>query len=161
MLNPYELVLSEGCYYLICNNDWFDTLSNYRVDRMRRVRILDEPRRDMHTLDGVGSGFTPGTQAREYCEQHLYMFSGDPVSAVLRIHGGGVSTLVDAFGGSVRFDEDERGWLAHVRASAASILMFVRRVGPALEIVSPASLRDQMRKDLESSLKRYRDLPHS
>ena len=34
IINPYQLVAKEGKYYLICNYDKYDDISNYRVDRI-------------------------------------------------------------------------------------------------------------------------------
>ena len=42
IVNPYQMVANEGKYYLICNYDKYDNLSNYRIDRMTEIEILDE-----------------------------------------------------------------------------------------------------------------------
>ena len=33
VVNPYQMVVANGRYYLICNYDKYDTLANYRIDR--------------------------------------------------------------------------------------------------------------------------------
>ena len=37
------MVANDGKYYLICNYDKYDNLSNYRVDKMTQVQIVDRP----------------------------------------------------------------------------------------------------------------------
>ena len=51
-INPYQLVAKEGKYYLICNNVKYDSVSNYRVDRMTDMEILPHKRRAFNTLIG-------------------------------------------------------------------------------------------------------------
>ena len=46
IVNPYQMVANEGKYYLICNYDKYDNLSNYRIDRMTEIEILDEKVKD-------------------------------------------------------------------------------------------------------------------
>lgn len=46
--------VSNGCtggkYYLICNYDKYDDISNYRVDRIRNIQILEEKGKPFETL---------------------------------------------------------------------------------------------------------------
>lgn len=37
VINPYQMVATNGRYYLICNYDKYDTLSNYRIDRITGI----------------------------------------------------------------------------------------------------------------------------
>jgi predicted DNA-binding transcriptional regulator YafY len=39
IVNPYQMVATNGRYYLVCNYDKYDTISNYRVDRITKIRI--------------------------------------------------------------------------------------------------------------------------
>ena len=51
IINPYQIVATNGRYYLVCNNDKYDSLSNYRVDRITDIELLDEfvkPKRDLY-----------------------------------------------------------------------------------------------------------------
>ena len=41
VVNPYQMAAKEGKYYLICNYDKYDDISNYRVDRITKVEKLD------------------------------------------------------------------------------------------------------------------------
>lgn len=39
VVSPYQMVAKEGKYYLICNFDKYDDISNYRMDRIRNIRM--------------------------------------------------------------------------------------------------------------------------
>ena len=39
IVNPYQLVASNGWYYLIGNYDKYDNLSHYRIDKIRPFAV--------------------------------------------------------------------------------------------------------------------------
>ncbi len=42
IVNPYQMVVKNEKYYLICNKDEHDDICNYRIDRMKNINILNE-----------------------------------------------------------------------------------------------------------------------
>lgn len=52
-LNPYRMLMNDGRYYLICNNDKYDDLAHYRIDRLSGAQILEENARPLRR---AGSG---------------------------------------------------------------------------------------------------------
>lgn len=44
-VSPYALIWKDDHYYLVCNNQKYDNLMNLRIDRMKKLEILDEPSR--------------------------------------------------------------------------------------------------------------------
>ena len=40
IINPYAMVAIAGRYYVLCNNDKFDDIANYRIDRIIDVGKL-------------------------------------------------------------------------------------------------------------------------
>lgn len=53
VVTPYQMAAKEGKYYLICNYNKYDDISNYRLDRIRELKILDEPAKPFETLRGA------------------------------------------------------------------------------------------------------------
>ena len=53
VLNPYQMLASEGRYYLICNLDGKEDVSNYRLDRIAEIRLLDSPAKPAIILTGA------------------------------------------------------------------------------------------------------------
>ena len=52
VISPYQMAAQEGKYYLICNYDKYDDISNYRVDRIKDLEILDEPAKPLSPCPG-------------------------------------------------------------------------------------------------------------
>lgn len=74
---PVQLVYAEGYYYLVVFNEKHDDFANYRVDRMDRIEVLDEPalkNERIATFD-----------ARELESRAFGMYSGEPVAATLLV----------------------------------------------------------------------------
>lgn len=150
-LSPYRLLMNAGRYYLICNNERYDDLSHYRIDRLLDIRLLDEPIRPLRDLD-------PGkqTETDAYIREHVYMYSGDCVRARLRLRTACIPDAVDLFGPAITFDRADGEWIgAAIRAHPLAVCRFVRSLGAAAVLEAPQYLRDRVRDELAAALTLY------
>lgn len=153
IINPYQLAAKEGKYYLICNYDKYDDISNYRVDRIADIKLLDEPVKPFERLKWA-NGTTLDLAA--YMKEHPYMYSADNVRVKFRVCRAMVSDVIDLFGTDVRFSDEDEG---HVTVSTFTNGMaaeqFAKNYGPDVVILEPQSLREKVKDTLEQSLKYY------
>ena len=153
IINPYQLAAKEGKYYLICNYDKYDDISNYRVDRIADIKLLDEPIKPFERLKWA-NGTTLDLAA--YMKEHPYMYSADNVRVKFRVCRAMVSDVIDLFGADVRFSDEDEG---HVTVSTFTNGMaaeqFAKNYGPDVVILEPQSLREKVKDTLERSLKYY------
>ena len=82
IISPYQMAAKEGKYYLICNYDKYDDISNYRLDRITELKIMDEPAKPFDTLIWT-NGRT--LDLATYMKEHPYMYSSDNIRAVFRV----------------------------------------------------------------------------
>lgn len=68
------MAAKEGKYYLICNYDYYDDISNYRVDRISNIQILDEKAKPFESLKGANG---QALNLAQYMREHVYMYSSD------------------------------------------------------------------------------------
>ena len=155
VINPYQLVAKEGKYYLICNNDKYDSVGNYRVDRITDMEILDERVKPFNTL--TGSDGRP-LDLQEYMEKHIYMFAGENIRAVFRITKDCISDVIDMFGKDVKFSEETDTHIT-VTANVNELAMeqFAKAYTPWIEIIKPAKLREEMIEILSAGLGNYQE----
>lgn len=94
VVEPVALVFNEDNYYMTCYSSRHDSTSNYRVDRMDGVKIIDEPcsEKAIALRDEVAS----------YTEQAFKMFSGQPEDVVLEFDRGLIGVVYDKFGEGVK-----------------------------------------------------------
>ncbi len=155
IISPYQMAAQEGKYYLICNYDKYDDISNYRLDRIRDLKILDEKAKPFESLQW--SGGKPLNLA-EYMREHVYMYSGENVYAKFRIPMRMVGDVIDMFGRDVRFyDEDaaeERVSVA-AKVNEQAMAQFAKNFGPDVILMEPQNLVDQVKSELERSVQLY------
>ena len=82
VVSPYQMAAREGKYYLICNFDKYDDISNYRMDRIRGIRILDQRAKPFESLQGADGR---RLDLADYMKKHAYMFSSGNCRAVFRV----------------------------------------------------------------------------
>ncbi len=153
VVSPYQMAAKEGKYYLICNYDKYDDISNYRMDRIVDIRIIDEPIRPFKTLKGSGGR---ALDLSEYMKEHIYMYSGDSVRAKLRIVRPMITDLIDLFGNKVTFtDEDDTHVTAMVKAGEEALKQFAKNFAPDVIVLEPKKLRDTVKEELEKGVKGY------
>lgn len=154
IINPYQMAAKEGKYYLICNYDKYGDISNYRLDRITDIKILDEPAKPFEKLKWA-NGRT--LDLATYMKEHPYMYSSENVRVKFRINRPMISDVIDIFGSDVRFsDEDESGVTVSVYANEMALEQFAKNFSPDVLILEPQYLRDRMRENLEKSLNFYK-----
>ena len=154
IINPYQLVTKEGKYYLICNYNKYDTVSNYRVDRMTDMEILPERVKPFNTL--ISSDGRP-LDLKEYMEKHIYMFAGENIRAVFRADKFMLSDIIDVFGKDVRFsDESDTHITVTADVNELAMEQFAKAYTPYIEIIKPVALREKMIYNLSAGLEKYK-----
>lgn len=154
-ITPYQMAVQEGKYYLICNYDKYDDISNYRVDRIRNIQILEEKGKPFETLKW--SGHQP-MNLNEYMKEHVYMYSSENAFVKFRIVKAMISDVIDLFGKGVNFSEETDTHVSvsvHVNERAAE--QFAKNYAPDVVILQPKRLRDKLRDDLKKAWEAYED----
>lgn len=155
IINPYQMAAKEGKYYLICNYDKYDDISNYRLDRIADIKILDEPVKPFEQLNWANG---KALDLAAYMKEHPYMYSAGNVRVKFRICRDMVSDVIDLFGSDVQFsDEDETGVTVTAVVNEMAAEQFAKNYGPDVVILEPRSLREKVREHLERALKPYKD----
>ena len=154
VVTPYQMAAREGKYYLICNYDKYDDISNYRMDRIRDIRILGEPGKPFSELKWSGSR---ELDLEEYMKEHVYMYSGENIHVKFRIVKPMITDVIDMFGKDVIFsDEDETHVTVSAKINERAMERFARNFAPDVEVLQPESMREKLREELERAAEVYR-----
>lgn len=153
VINPYQMAAKEGKYYLICNLDKYNDISNYRIDRITDVKILDTPIKPFESLDGAKNDLL---DLSKYMTEHLYMFSSESVWVDFRIPRAMIGDVIDLFGSDVRFS-DETDTQVSVRAYVNEMAMrqFAKAYAPDVVVLGPQGLVEQVREDTRKTWEMY------
>ena len=153
VVSPYQMAAKEGKYYLICNHDRFDNVSNYRVERIAEIKLLDEPARPFATLEGSGG---KRLDLAKYMAEHIYMYSGGNTRVKFRIVREMICDVLDIFGQNVRFCEESDTHVCVIAdVNERAMLQLAKNYGPDVLILEPKRLVDAMREDAKNLLDAY------
>ena len=150
--SPYYLVNNQGKYYLVCNNNYFDDISNYRVERMGNIEVLDEDVKPLNTIKNCEN-----FDIVKYANENIYMFSTSTVDAKIRIDNEySVSYVQDWFGNNSKIYQNDRGEVfADVRTNEIALIFWCLQYGENIELIEPKETRAKIRHIVDKMYKNY------
>jgi predicted DNA-binding transcriptional regulator YafY len=139
IINPYQMVATNGRYYLICNYDKYDTLANYRVDRITNIKILDETRKPIKELtDGE-------LNLPKHMAEHVYMFAGGSIRAKFKAKNYLIDQIVDWFGVDVNISPiDDEECMIEVKVNKEAFFCWAMQYSIHIEVMEPKDMRERI-----------------
>ncbi len=151
-VNPYSIAATNGRYYLICNNTWFEGISHFRIDRITGIKIIPEKRRPINEIKGCEKGFS----LSKHMAEHINMFSDQAERVTFRAKKVILSELFDWFGRDMTFtDETDDEITVSVFASHQDMRLWATEFSRNVTVLYPKELVDDITNDLSEALKRY------
>jgi predicted DNA-binding transcriptional regulator YafY len=143
-VSPVALSWSDENYYLIALSDEREGFTHFRVDRMSGVQKLEEKR-------AAGSG---GLNLANYSKKVFGMFGGEESDVRLRVSNQLATAVIDRFGKDLIMIADGGD---HFTVSLRVVLSpvfygWLFQFGELCEVLSPQSLRDELRRRAEELL---------
>lgn len=152
LVNPYQMVATNGRYYLIANVERHDNVSHYRLDHIRDIEITDTPAKPQRKVEGLENGL----DLPKHMAEHVYMFAGESQRVIMRTTPGMAGELIDWFGSGVTFsDETETSVIAHVTANLQAMRFWALQYAPYVTVLAPQSLVDTVKEDLTLASEKY------
>ncbi|MCL2604697.1 MAG: WYL domain-containing protein [Defluviitaleaceae bacterium] len=157
-VTPYEIVVTNGRYYLICAHENSEQFHHYRIDYIHNAEIETAAARPITDIIGDGKRF----DLTRYMDEHIYMYGGESVTAAFRCDKREnkhiIGHIIDWFGygDGVRFsDETEDFVTAAVTANEKALSYWALQYGACVEVLKPTSLRLKVRENVEKMWAKY------
>lgn len=152
-INPYQMVNSNGHYYLVCNNDKYDDVGYFRIDKITDVEITDEKVKPAKSVKGLENGL----DLPKHLAEHIYMFAGASVPVIMRTVPWMLDNVVDWFGREniSLLEHTDTDMKIKVTCNEQAMLYWALQYGKGVEILKPETLRDNVRDALKEILKKY------
>ncbi|MCL2110847.1 MAG: WYL domain-containing protein [Clostridiales bacterium] len=142
--SPYHMVNSNGRYYLVCNCEPDGVLSNYRIDRITGIEMLDENARPLKEVLGGGSKL----DVAGYMNEHINLRAGKsaPISVVFQANKGDIiGEILDRFGMDVTFfEETDCTVKVRARMNKKDMLCWALQNYDEVVVLSPKELREDL-----------------
>ena len=90
IVSPYKLLLTDGNYYLLAFDDKKQEMRTYRVDRMRDVQLLGQPREGEEVFAAI--------DMKSYTQRVFSMYSGKQETVIIQFINPLLDAVIDRFG---------------------------------------------------------------
>ena len=148
---PYALCWDNENYYLIADYPRYDSISNFRVDRMESIELGDYREPDARRRN---------FQIETYTNGLFSMFGGEKVLAELAFENKLIGAVIDRFGRGVAVQPDERAGWFQIRADIVVSPAFwgwLFQFGNAAAVAGPDALKQQARAEIQKLAAMYGD----
>lgn len=154
VINPYQMAAVNGRYYLICNYDKYDTVSNYRLDRITDIRMSDTPVKPMKLVKGLENGLN----LPKHMAEHIYMFTGESVPVVFKAKKYLLTELFDWFGKDMQFlEETQKEVTVRVYVNLEAMRKWALQYAAHIKVISPEKLTDMVKEDIKKAMEQYEE----
>lgn len=155
LVNPYQLFLKNGHYYLACNYDGYDNILYCRVDKITKLEIADEQVRSITEIASYENGLNLG----KLNSRLPYMFEDEPQRIEFVTANGAanmIDNVIDWFGHDVHITELADGNTKFsLTASTKAMRFWILQFGKYVKVLSPQFLAEQIKRDIAEMQKLY------
>ncbi len=152
-VTPYQLILHNQRYYLMCYNEYFKNLVYYRVDHITNMIVIEQAATPITSLKGFESGINYKVLATSL----PYMYTDMVENVEFIAYKGITDQIVDWFGSDIRISElDENRITVTLKASPNAMEHWAMQYINYVEITKPATLREKIKENLKAAEEKYR-----
>lgn len=153
VVNPYQMAVNNGFYYLIGNYDRYDDISHYRLDKMTCVEMLPDKVKPQKQVVGLEHGLN----LPKHMAEHIYMFSGESVAINMLVKEIIISELVDWFGKDFYVIEQrsDNQLLVRLKCNERAFFHWALQYGSYVEVLEPVVLRNKIAETVSEMNEKY------
>ena len=141
-VSPWALVWDDENYYMIAFDGESGIMKHYRVDKMKDIRCLQEPREGRESFKGF--------DAAGFAKKTFGMYGGRTEKVTLECDNSLVGPILDRFGTDVIIvpSGEERFKVTHEVTVSGQFFGWLVGLGPGVRIVYPQNVADEFRDRL-------------
>ncbi len=155
IISPYAAVWNQDKYYIVGNYEKYDDLSHYRIDRMKKVTMLEERVRPLREVSTYKEKF----DIADYSRRVFNMFAGtEPEYVELECDIKLLETIIDRFGINIPYKQTAKDRFT-VKAYAVindGFEKWLLNLGGGVVVRAPKDLRESIINRLETMLGEYK-----
>lgn len=148
-VSPWALTWDDEKYYLVAYDANADMIKHYRVDKMLRIKALDEPRQGQKAFEAFDMAL--------YSKSVFGMFTGEETTVTLEAENHMVGVIIDRFGKDISLAPvSDTHFQATVNVIASpQFIGWIVALGKSIRIVAPDALVERMREEIHRLSEQY------
>lgn len=150
IVSPFQLLINDGNYYLLAYDDYSQKMKTYRVDRMKNVSFMGEPREGEEVFKEI--------DLKTYTQRVFSMFGGEQKRVTLRFINPLLDTVVDRFGTKdVIYNKvDDRHFTVSAKVEISNQFFgWLLGFGKRVKIIAPDDIAEQFKTYLDKIREMY------
>ena len=152
-VSPYQLILHNQRYYLMCRNERWNNLGFYRVDHITNVQLTDKASNPITELEGYENGI----DYKELSTALPYLYTDKIERIEFIAQKSIVDQIVDWFGVDVKITElDDKRITVSLKASPNAMEHWAMQYINYVEIIKPIKLREQIKENIKAAEEKYK-----
>ena len=153
-ISPYQMIIHNQKYYIICKTDRYDDISFLRIDRITKI---SHPRNATYVPIESIKGYEYGIDYAVLTSARPYMYSDQPQHIKVKCNAKMVDEIIDWFGMDVTFQKKENtnDFIAMINSSPKAFVYWAIQFGNQVEVLSPQSVREEIKENLKTTAKKY------
>lgn len=154
-VSPYQMILHNQRYYLMAYSEYWGNMVFHRLDRISNMTITGEKATPIKSVPG----YEKGIDYKKISSSMPYMYTDEPEWVEFLADTSIIDQIIDWFGREVKFqktDTDEESKVrVLIKASPAAMEYWAMQYMNYVEIITPVSLREKIKKNLKNAAGKY------
>ena len=148
-MSPWALIWDDEMYYLVVYDTKHDKVTHYRVDKMKEIEILDDPREGKEAFRKFNLA--------DYTKSLFGMYVGDETKVTLEGENHMVGVLIDRFGKDIIIAPvDEKHFRTTVTVAVSDhFLGWIISLGGGVRIAGPDKVVERMKNLIRQLNEQY------
>ena len=151
VVSPWALTWDDENYYLIAYDDSKGKIKHYRVDKMKKIEVLDKKR--------VGRDVFDEFDLARYAKMSFGMYGGEETKVKIAFDNDMVGVFLDRFGKDITITPSKtKGWseISVDVCLSDQFLGWIFAIGPKVKIVGPANVVKKFKEELKERYENYK-----
>lgn len=149
-ISPWSLAWDDENYYLVAFDGNSGIIKHYRVDKMRKIEILDEARDGREEFEEF--------DAAKYAKKVFGMFTGDEQRVKIQFANKLIGVVIDRFGQDIMIiPKGVDQFVVNVNVKVSNMFFgWIIGLGDGAKILEPESVVDEVKQITERLKEQYK-----
>lgn len=148
-ISPWALTWDDENYYMVAFDGESQTIKHYRVDKMRKIQIVNELRDGRKLFDKFDMAI--------YAKKVFSMFTGDEQNVKIQFDNSLIGVVMDRFGKDVMIiPKDRQTFVINVKVNVSNMFFgWIIGLGDKVKILEPPNVVEKMHGEIKRLNSQY------